>query len=271
MIGIYFSGTGNTKHCVEKLVKLVDSSAISLPLEGDAALAAIAKTNTIFFGYGVHFSDMPYFVREFITDHKELWNGKNVLCIATVGESGGDGAGRAAKLFKKYGATVLGGLHIRMPDSVCDYKEKKFDGTQSPEKIVAEMQKRESDLKKRAELNRELIRNADRKIADVAKEIRAGMYPKDGLGFSCRLGKRSRNASFTKGYSQKLKIDENLCDGCRICAEQCPMRNLTIEDGKAVPAGKCTACYRCINKCPKSAITLAGDKIDVQYRIEKYL
>lgn len=33
MIGIYFSGTGNTKHCVEKLVKLLDVSAQSFPLE----------------------------------------------------------------------------------------------------------------------------------------------------------------------------------------------------------------------------------------------
>lgn len=27
MIGIYLSGTGNTKHCIEKLTKLLDSSA----------------------------------------------------------------------------------------------------------------------------------------------------------------------------------------------------------------------------------------------------
>jgi hypothetical protein len=27
MIGIYLSGTGNTKHCIEKLVSLLDNSA----------------------------------------------------------------------------------------------------------------------------------------------------------------------------------------------------------------------------------------------------
>lgn len=26
MIGVYLSGTGNTKHCIEKLVKLLDQS-----------------------------------------------------------------------------------------------------------------------------------------------------------------------------------------------------------------------------------------------------
>lgn len=275
MIGIYFSGTGNTKHCVEKLVKLVDGSAISLPLEGDAALAAIAKTNTIFFGYCARNSDMPYFVREFITAHKELWKGKRVLCIATVGGRGGDGAGRGARLFKKFGADVLGGLHIRMPDSVCDYKEKKSDAVLPPEKLASELLKRDNEQKKRNGFNRGLIEKADKKIEETAKEIRKGRYPSDGLGFMCRLSRSSdgrlKGNALSKGYTRKLKIDESLCDGCRICAQQCPMHNLSIKDGKAVPSGKCTACYRCINKCPKKAITLLGDKVSEQYKIEKYL
>lgn len=33
MIGIYFSGTGNTKHCVEKLVHILDDTAKTVPLE----------------------------------------------------------------------------------------------------------------------------------------------------------------------------------------------------------------------------------------------
>lgn len=33
MTGIYLSGTGNTKHCIEKLVKLLDETAEVLPLD----------------------------------------------------------------------------------------------------------------------------------------------------------------------------------------------------------------------------------------------
>ena len=33
MIGIYLSGTGNAKHCVEKLVNLLDNTAKCIPLE----------------------------------------------------------------------------------------------------------------------------------------------------------------------------------------------------------------------------------------------
>ncbi len=274
MIGIYFSGTGNTKHCVEKLVKLVDGMAIALPLEGDSAIAAIKKNSTIIFGYCVQYSDMPYFVRDFITTNKSLWKGKNIFCVATMGAFSGDGAGCAARLFKKYGATILGGLHIRMPNSVCDVKEKKKESEKDPEKLYLESLQYEKDMKKLAEDNRKIIKQADDKIEAVAKSIRAGKYPKEGLSFFNRLagfwGQRLWLGRRAHSYNNKLKINEDLCDGCRICLQQCPMHNLILEEGKAQPSGKCTACYRCISKCPKKAITLCGNKVTEQYRFDKY-
>ena len=33
MVGIYFSGTGNTAHCITKLVHLLDETAEIVPLE----------------------------------------------------------------------------------------------------------------------------------------------------------------------------------------------------------------------------------------------
>ncbi|MGN1372959.1 MAG: EFR1 family ferrodoxin [Candidatus Coproplasma sp.] len=271
--GIYFSGSGNTRRCVERLVKRIDDSSIVLPLEGDSAKAAIAKSSVIVFGYGVQYSDMPYFVREFINENKQLWKGKNILCVATMGAFSGDGAGCSARLFKKYGANILGGLHIIMPDSICDVKEKK-DEEIDPEKLYLESLKHEGDIKKLHEQRRNIIKSADERIDKVAGDIKNGVYPKDGLGFFARLaglfgqrlwlGRRSHN------YSKRLKIDEDLCDGCRICVQQCPMKNLYVEDGKAMASDKCTACYRCINRCPQKAITLCGDRVEEQYKIERY-
>lgn len=122
MIGIYLSGTGNTKHCIEKLTSLIDASAKTIPLECANVIDEIKKNDTIILGYPTQYSNAPYMVRNFINKNKSLWNGKKILCVATMGAFSGDGAGCTARLLKKYGAIILGGLHIKMPDSVCDSK-----------------------------------------------------------------------------------------------------------------------------------------------------
>ncbi len=33
MVGIYLSGTGNTKHCIEKLLHLLNETAQAVPIE----------------------------------------------------------------------------------------------------------------------------------------------------------------------------------------------------------------------------------------------
>jgi hypothetical protein len=50
MIGIYFSGTGNTKHCVEKLISLLDASAQCFPIEYTEVEDFIAKHESIAMG-----------------------------------------------------------------------------------------------------------------------------------------------------------------------------------------------------------------------------
>lgn len=165
MIGIYLSGTGNTRHCVEKLTGLLDSSAESMPLESRGTVEAIRNNDTIILGYPTQFSNAPYMVRDFIHRNAGLWKGKKLLCVSTMGAFSGDGAGCTARLLKKYGAVILGGLHIRMPDSVCDSKL----------------------LKKTLKQNREIIILADKKIESAALLIKQGIYPKDGITFISHL------------------------------------------------------------------------------------
>ena len=47
MVGIYLSGTGNTKYCIEKLVSLIHSSAKAIPMESPEAISAIQQKKRI--------------------------------------------------------------------------------------------------------------------------------------------------------------------------------------------------------------------------------
>ena len=251
MIGIYLSGTGNTKHCIEKMVALWDSSAKTIPLESDNVMEEIQKHDTVILGYPTQYSNIPYMVKDFINKNNALWNEKKILCVATMGAFSGDGAGCAARLLKKYGAVILGGLHIKMPDSVCDSKL----------------------LKKSIAQNKEIVIQADKKIELVVQQIKQGKYPKEGITFASHfiglIGQRLWFYGKTAGYTDKLKINEN-CIGCGKCVSLCPMKNISLQKGKAVADKKCTMCFRCISHCPQKAITLLGNEVQEQCQYGKY-
>ena len=43
MIGIYLSGTGNTKHCVEKLLSIIEPGAEAFPIESEISIDKIKE------------------------------------------------------------------------------------------------------------------------------------------------------------------------------------------------------------------------------------
>lgn len=250
MNAIYLSGSGNTKHIVTLLLNELGNAGICAPIESDDVKKAL-EGDEIIIAYPTMFSNIPYLVRDFINSNEAVWKGKKIFLITTMGLFAGDGTGCAARLLKKYGAEITGGLQIVMPDSIGDCKA----------------------LKKSKEQNKAVIDKADKRVTEAAKKIREGNYPKEGLSFAAHLaglfGQRLWFYNKTTGYTDKVKIDPSKCIGCGICAKNCPTKNIRIENGKAVASSKCTMCYRCINHCPKQAMTLLGKTLYEQPTYDK--
>lgn len=253
MVGIYFSGTGNTKYCTEKFMNYYEMGLPSFSIEDAGVIHAMKQNKQIVFAYPVYFSNIPKIVRDFIDEHQSLFAGKEIFLIATMGLFSGDGTGCSARLFKKHGASILGGLHLKMPDCIGD------------EKL----------LKKTMEQNHQLIVTAEDKIKKAAEALKHGKPPKHGLGIWSHMaglfGQRLWFYSKTNKYTDKLQIEQTKCIGCGKCVSLCPMDNISLESGKARQQGRCTMCYRCINHCPKQAITLLGSKLYEQCSMDKYL
>lgn len=252
MIGIYFSGTGNSRYALEVFLKKYDEAAKAYSIEDADIIKYIKGNEELVFAYSVQYSNIPKMLKDFIDQNKSLWNGKRIFVIATMGLFSGDGAGILARRLHKYGAQIAGGLHLKMPDSIADEKA----------------------LKRSLEKNKELVKLAEQKIDAAVQDIKKGKAPKEGIGLLYHLaglfGQRLYFYNKTRQYSGKVKIDLEKCIGCGKCALLCPMKNLKMEQKSAVAGNKCTMCYRCINNCPKQAITLIGKNVVQQGTIEKY-
>lgn len=253
MTGVYFSGTGNSKYCIERFLEAYDDKGKVFSIEQSETIEQIKNSDEIVLCYPVQFSNIPKILYDYIVTNKEIWNQKKIFIIATMGLFSGDGAGMPARLLKKYGAVIVGGLHLKMPDSVADEKA----------------------LKRGIEENRELVQKAGEKIHAAVTAMKSGNPPQEGLGIWYHLaglfGQRLYFYNKTKNYTNKLKIDPNKCVGCSRCVRMCPMKNIQLQNGIATAGDKCTMCYRCVSKCPQQAITLLGNSVVEQNDIQKYL
>lgn len=253
MLGIYFSGTGNSKYVLEFFLSKFDKSVKIYSIENKNVIDHIKNNEEIIFSYPIQYSNIPKILKDFIDKNRNLWKGKKIFIIATMGLFSGDGAGILARNLHKYGAEIIGGLHLKMPDNIADVKA----------------------LKRSLEENKKLVRKAEKKIENAVINIKDGSIPQDGIGWMYHMaglfGQRLYFRNKTKQYTNKIKISSEKCIGCGKCAKLCPMKNINIKNNLAKAKNRCTMCYRCINICPRQAITLLGKKIIQQGTIKKYL
>ncbi len=252
MTGLYFSGTGNSRHAVETFISHFDPANRAFSIESFDPADLPPGEDTIVLGYPVYFSNIPRILRDFIRDNPVIFAGRKVFIIATMGIFSGDGTGCSARLLRRLGAGVIGGLHLILPDNTGDIK-------------VA---------KRSFEANRTLVKRADEKIAAAAARLKAGRPTREGLNFLYHLaglfGQRLWFYGKTTSYKNKPDIDAAKCTVCGLCMKHCPMRNLEKEGGAIVHGKRCTMCYRCVAQCPAQAITILGNKVYEQHLFEKY-
>lgn len=242
MIGVYFSGTGNTRYCVEKFIQGYDPAGETFSIEAENAVQKICAHSEMIVGYPVQFSNIPKILMDFIEGNPNIWKSKRIFIIATMGLFSGDGAGVLARLLTRHGAVIVGGLHLKMPDSIGDEKA----------------------LKRTLEQNQALVLKAERKIEKAVQELKNNHPAQDGIGFVKHLaglfGQRLYFSNKTKAYSDKLKIDKNKCIQCERCISICPMENISVEEGQVVPSGKCTMVLSMYQLLPHTSNYFVGEK-----------
>lgn len=248
MVGICFSGTGNTRHCVERFVQCIENTAKSFSIEDKNVADEIINHEIIVFGFPIYYSNIPKIAKDFITKNKACFKGKKIFIITTKGIFNAFAVGYAKRIFEKYGANFIGSLQLNMPNNIHDLFITEVVFSKKYNKI---------------------INKADRKILKASEKFKEKIPTKSGLNpFNYLIGFVLKMLWFypkTDKYISAPTVNIDKCNGCGKCVKNCPTRNISLKDGKALSADKCTICYRCFSICPQKALTILGNNVYNQY------
>ena len=85
MVGIYFSGTGNSRYAAELFCKEYDEATKAFSLEDDNITQVVKNEEMLVFACPVQYSTVPKILRDFIIENKErgliIWKLVIIVCL----------------------------------------------------------------------------------------------------------------------------------------------------------------------------------------------
>jgi ferredoxin len=250
----YYSGTGNTKRAVDRIVELarakgiaVDASSIA---SGGSSLDAGDSMSELFLAFSVLGFGAAHSLRK---------------RIATLPA----GKGRKARLLAVCGAELRGERRVLgWPGQALEQVEgilrRKGYEVASSAFVSYPVNWMQVSAPVAGETARRLLEAGDdevRAYAEAALDDTAGLY-------RCGTGNRLWNvpAAFLfdaigRRFLGKLYAVDSKCKVCGLCARSCPAHAIAMTKRGPRWKSDCDACNRCINLCPERAIQTSAFKI----------
>lgn len=240
---LYFSATGNTQYAAKLIADATDDVKVSIRecLSSGRHNFHLKENENFGLVMPTYFQGMPLFLQEFVENLNLTMDGTEhyAYAVATCGVSYGNFGSEAVRAAEKAGIHLDATFCIRMVDNWNPY----FDMTDK-EYIDAAEQRAETEL---AEV-----------CASVAAKEK-GVYLPDNFDHK---QEEELAASYEESRKTQLFRVNETCTGCGVCAGQCPVEAIEMQDKKPVwVKKKCLLCLGCVHKCPMNAIAYTEDTI----------
>ncbi|MCL2334525.1 MAG: EFR1 family ferrodoxin [Endomicrobia bacterium] len=232
----FFTGTGNSYLAAKRVAKVLEQNGCGVNLldlaKSEPEKADLSKTIGIFFPVAC-WNTYPL-VRNFIKKLPKA-AGTEVFVCSTMGGSSMKAAANIGSILSRKGYSVIASKGFVMPNN--------FIAVKSEEKNAAI---REKAYTKMESFALDIVNGA-------AKPESTNIFFELSFLFTSFI-----TGLWESGFSQKImkfNLIKEHCTKCGLCADICPVKNISMADYPAFDGNKCQFCMRCISYCPSNAIS----------------
>ncbi len=233
----YFTGTGNSLWTARTLAVQLGERTENLATYKDKKL--VCQDDVIGFVCPVYMISLPWFVKQALLNAELNPKAYTFLVATSNNGKGGFAAKCMDSLLVRNGSKLMYYFDLQMPGNC---------------------------IESSAEENAQRLAAAPAIVEDIGKQILARTQnfksrrkaAKDNIVEKSWFYKKKRSAAINSVTTFEITSD---CNGCGICANICPVQNISITDGKAVHGDICAACYGCVHWCPKHATRPSAEQM----------
>ncbi len=247
----YYSGCGNSRFVAESLARAGNERLVFIPqaMREGSLHYALHEGERLGFVFPIYSWRPPQLVLDFVKGVSFEGNPSYVYMTVTYG----DDAGMADRVFgralEEAGLRLDAAFGVTMPNTYVNMSFMKLDSDEVAQGKLAAARVRVGELAQAVEeRSREVV-------------LRRGGLPRFKTYV---IGK-----GFNKWLSDKDYHWTEACVGCGVCVEVCPMKNITLEEGRPRWHGSCAGCEACYHYCPQNAVQFgSATKGKGQYHFE---
>lgn len=230
---VYFSGTGNSKFCAERIAEYLTDEVLDAGCYiHDGIAADLVSGKPWVFVSPTYAWQIPAIFADFIRGGS-FSGSKDAYFVMTCGGDIGNAGAYLQELCEETSLTYCGVLPVLMPENYIA-----MFNVPAPEKAA------------------QIVRTAIPTLKqDSALILEGKSFPTLPVKVADKLKSGPVNKGFNRYYvkADKFYTTEG-CTGCGVCREACVLNNISIQDGRPVWSDRCTHCMACICTCPREAI-----------------
>ena len=235
---LWYSGCGNSRFVADTLARdLNENNMVFIPEAArQGTVLEFGPDDILGIVFPVYSWSVPKLVSEFLRKVIIKGKPKYIVAACTCGDETGLTEKHLKKDLAKQKLLLDAFFSFQMPETYVNLPGFKLD---TPEKAESKINGTKENLREAVNLIMQRAKGNFDKLKGGSSFLKSNILKP--LFYGLLITDRKFNVS-------------DACIGCGICAKNCPLQNITMQNDRPKWNGHCTNCMSCYHRCPKNAI-----------------